>query len=166
MNPIVWVSSLPHELAVFLLSMIPITEFQASIPIGIEVYKLPVWEVWILAVVGDVVPVFFLLKIIPKVYNWLLRQPLIGKLFLRKVEKDRDAFAHKYAKYGMIALLMFIALPFPLTGSWTASLVAFLFEIPYKKAIWYIFLGACIAGTIVTLLTLFADTTIRMLFAR
>ncbi len=99
-------------------------------------------------------------------YNWLLNQPLIGKLFLKKVEKERHAFAHKYEKYGTVALLMFIALPFPLTGSWTASLVAFLFEIPYKKAILYIFLGACIAGTIVTLLTLFAGETIRFLFAR
>ncbi len=166
MNLIAWIASMPHELAVFLLSMIPITEFQVSIPLGIETFKLPVWEVWVLALAGNMVPVFILLWALPKIYHWILTLPVIGNFLIKKVEKDRIEFAKKYEKYGPIALMSFIAIPLPLTGAWTASLVAFVFNIPYKKAAFYIFLGGCVAVTIVVLLTLFAGTTIRMLFAR
>lgn len=165
-NPVAWVASIPHELAVFLLSMIPLSEFQVSIPVGIETYNMPVWEVWILALAGNMVPVFVLLWLLPKMYHWLLVQPVIGKLLTRKIEKDRVEFAKKYEKYGAIALISFIAIPLPLTGAWTASLVAFIFNIPYKKAVFFIFLGGCVATTIVVLLTLFAGETIRWLFAR
>ena len=48
-NPVAWFSGFSHEWAVFLMSMIPITELRAAIPIGIEVYDLPVWKVWIFA---------------------------------------------------------------------------------------------------------------------
>lgn len=164
MNPITWFTSLPHELAVFLLSMIPITELRAAIPIGIEIYKLPVIFVWVLAVIGNMIPVFFLVWLIPKVYGWLLDKPVIGKLFLRKIEKARKSFDQSYAKYGAVALIIFIGIPLPMTGAWTGCLVAFLFNIPYKKALWYIFLGVSIAATAVVLITLFASGTLRWFF--
>ena len=165
-NPVAWVASMPHEVAVFLLSMIPLTEFQVSIPLGIETFNLPVWQVWILALLGNMVPVLVLLWALPKIYHWILKLPVIGNFLIKKVEKDRIEFAKKYEKYGAIALISFIAIPLPLTGAWTASLVAFIFNIEYKKAAFFIFLGGCVAVTIVVLLTLFAGSTIRMLFAR
>ena len=69
MNPIAWVASMPHELAVFLLSMIPVTELRAAIPIGIEVYRLPWWEVGCIAIIGNIIPAFFILWIIPKIFS-------------------------------------------------------------------------------------------------
>ena len=165
-NPVAWFAGVPPEIAVFFLSMIPLTEFQVSIPLGIETFDLPVWEVWLLALSGNMVPVFILLWLLPKMYHWILTLPVIGPFLLKKVEKDRIEFAKKFEKYGAIALVSFIALPFPLTGAWTASLVAFIFNIPYKKAAYFIFLGGIVAVSIVVLLTLFAGETIRFLFAR
>lgn len=163
MNPIAWFASVPHELSVFLLSMIPVTELRAAIPIGIEVYKLPVIHVWVLAVTGNMIPIFFLMWVIPKVYCWLLEKPIIGKLFLKKIETTRKSFNRGYAKYGAMALIIFIGIPLPMTGAWTGSLVAFLFDISYKKALWYIFLGVSIAATAVVFITLFASGTLRWL---
>ncbi len=165
MNPIAWVASMPHELAVFLLSMIPVTELRAAIPIGIEVYRLPWWEVGCIAIIGNIIPAFFILWIIPKIYDWLLKQPIIGNLLIRRIEKVRVSFGEKYSKYGAIALIIFIGIPLPMTGAWTGSLVAFLFNIPFKKSIFYIFLGVCIAATVVIPITLFAGGALRWLIS-
>lgn len=164
-NPVTWFTNIPPEWAVFFLSMIPVTELRASIPIGIEVYGLPIWQVWIIAVLGDLIPAIVLLLAIPKIYNWLLHRPFVGKLFAHKVERARAKFGNKYAKYGAIALITFVGIPLPMTGSWTGSLVAFLFGIPFRKSIIFITCGVCLAATLVTLITLFAGGTIRWLIS-
>ena len=59
LNPATWFSALPPEWAIFLLSMIPITELRAAVPIGIGIYDLPVATTWIMSVLGNLVPTFF-----------------------------------------------------------------------------------------------------------
>ena len=57
-------------------------------------------------------------------------------------------------KWGPLALIIFVAIPLPFTGAWTGSLVAFVFDLPFKKSIALIFIGVLIAGVLVTLASL------------
>ncbi len=161
LNPVEWFTSIPPEWAVFFLSMIPVTELRASIPIGIEVYNLAVWKVWIIAVIGDLVPALFILYFIPYAHKWIMKKKFLGRVLTKKLEHAEKAFGGKYQKYGAIALVVFVGIPLPMTGSWTGSLAAFIFNIPFKKSVPLITAGICVAATLVTLITLFAGEAIR-----
>lgn len=164
LNPVQWFAGLPHEWAVFFLSMLPITELRASIPIGIEVYGLPVMKTWVIAVLGNMIPTVFILLLIPHLHDWILRQRFVGRVLKKKMEDAERYFSGKYATYGAIALVLFVGTPLPFTGAWTGSLAAFIFNIPFRKAFPLIALGVCLAATLMTIITLFAGGAIRWLF--
>ncbi len=157
------ISSLPPGVAVFLLSMLPIVELQAAIPIGIHIYELPVFLTLIYAILGNMVPIVPLLLLLPYMHDWLLRQPFIGAVLKNRLQAAEQVFSGKYAKYGAIGLILFIALPGPFTGAWTASLAALIFRIPFKKAFPLIFIGVTCAAIVVLLITLFAGETLGWL---
>ncbi|MBI2436798.1 MAG: small multi-drug export protein [Candidatus Magasanikbacteria bacterium] len=161
MNPALWFSQLPPEWGVFLLSMIPITELRAAIPIGIEVYKLSVIQTWVIAVLGNMVPTTCILLILPYMHEWLLKQKFVGSVLKKKLADAEKYFKGNYAKYGSIALVVFVGIPLPLTGAWTGSLAAFVFNIPFKKSWPLIFAGVCIAATIVVIVTVSAGGFLR-----
>jgi uncharacterized membrane protein len=152
-NPATWFSSFPPEWAVFFLSMIPITELRAAIPIGIGVYGLSVMKTWVFAVSGNLVPTIFLLLLMPYVHDWVLKQKFIGNILRKKLKEAEKKFSGNYAKYGAIALILFVGIPLPFTGAWTGSLAAFVFRIPFRKAFPLIFLGVCLAATLMTIIT-------------
>ncbi|PIR76470.1 MAG: ligand-binding protein SH3 [Candidatus Magasanikbacteria bacterium CG10_big_fil_rev_8_21_14_0_10_42_10] len=164
LNPTMWFSSLPHEWSVFFLSMLPITELRAAIPIGLSVYHLSIPMTWVMAVFGNLVPSFFLLLLLPRLHEWIIRQKCIGPLFKKKLEDAERYFSGNHAKYGAIALVVFVGIPLPMTGAWTGSLASFIFKIPFKKSFPLITLGVGLAATIVTLLTIFAGGAWRALF--
>lgn len=160
-NPVQWIAGLPPEWGIFLLSMIPITELRASIPIGIEVLELPVAQVWLLAVAGNITPTIFILLLMPKLHDWLIRQRFVGEVLRTKMTHAEEKFSGRYAKYGAIALVLFVGIPLPLTGAWTGSLAAFIFNIPFKRSLPLISAGVCIAATLVTILTIGASSILR-----
>ncbi|MCF6276784.1 MAG: small multi-drug export protein [Candidatus Magasanikbacteria bacterium] len=161
LNPATWFLSMPPEVAIFLLSMIPITELRASIPIGIEVYNLAIWKVWVIAVVGDTVPAIFILLLMPYAHKLAVKYRIFGKFLTYELEKAEKKFSGKYEKYGSLALIIFVGIPLPFTGSWTGSLASFVFNIPFRKSFPLILIGVCVAATIVTFLTLFAGGILR-----
>ena len=163
MNPVDWFSNLPPEWATLFISMIPITEIRASIPIALEIYELPIWKTWIIAVVGDMIPALVILALVPKLHAWVMRYKFLGKVLTRELDRAEKKFSGKYAKYGAIALIIFVGIPLPLTGSWTGSFASFVFNIPFKKSAPLIFAGVCLAATIITLITLFAGGALRWL---
>lgn len=165
MNTIVsYFTGMPPEWAVFLLSMFPIVELRGAIPLGIEVYKLSPAATWILAVLGNMVPALIILFLMPRIHEWVVNHKLFGKhatTFLNRAEKK---FSGKFAKYGAIGLVLFVGIPLPMTGAWTGSLAAFVFNIPFRKSAPLIGAGVILAGIIVLALTLFAGKTVRHLF--
>ncbi|MBU0596827.1 small multi-drug export protein [Patescibacteria group bacterium] len=163
-NPIEWVAGFSPEWAVFFLSMLPITELRASIPIGLGAYKMPVIQTWLIAVLGNMTPTVFVLLLLPKLHEWLIKQKFIGHVLKRKLSDAEKYFSGKYFKYGSIALVLFVGIPLPFTGAWTGSLAAFVFNIPFKKSFPLILIGVCLAATLVTLITLFASGALRWLF--
>jgi len=145
----------PAEIATLMIALIPIGELRAAIPIGILSYNLPWWSAYFFAVIGNIIPVFFILWFLEPTYKYFdKRSRTMHRMFEWVFSRTRRKLAIPVAKYGVWALMLFVMIPLPITGAWTGSVGAFLFGIKYKKALLAIFLGVLIAGVIVTLLTL------------
>jgi uncharacterized membrane protein len=154
--------NLPPQLATFLIAMIPIAELRVSLPLALTVYQLPLWQAFLFSVLGNIVPVFFIVYFIDAVSKFLMAESKIFNRFFQWLfARTRVKFEGKYAKYGLIALAIFVAIPLPMTGAWTGALAAFLFQIPKKPAVIYVTLGVLGAGIIVTILTLSTIGTIN-----
>ena len=134
---------------VFLCSMVPIIELRGAIPLGATL-ELPFYLNYIICVIGNMIPVPFILLFIRHILNWMKRLPKLDKIAIwveNKAEKNKA----KVLKYATFGLFFFVALPLPGTGAWTGSLVAAMLDMRLKKAIPAIFLGVMTAGVIMTL---------------
>ena len=136
----------------FFLSMTPLGELRASIPLAITIYKIHWFEALIVSIAGNMIPVvaiLFLLEHISKLdsSNWFSR---FINYFLRRSSKYK-----KYVNsYGIIGLIILVAIPLPGTGGWTGAIVAFLLSMPKLTAIISILIGVTIAGIITTLVSM------------
>jgi len=138
------------EIQTFLLAMTPIGELRVSLPAALTIYQLNWGAAYLISVIGNLVPVVFLLLFLEPVSNWLSRRSEIcQKFFFWLFARTRKRYSFKMKKYGYPALIAFIAIPLPITGGWTGSIIAFLFKIPVKIAFPLISLGVIIAGAIV-----------------
>ena len=142
----------PDEIKVFLISMIPIFELRGSIPIGVHRYKLPYWKVIPISIVGNMFPIFFILLFFDFVTKLFFQVPFLKKILEAVFARTRRKTA-VIQKYEEIGLMLFVAIPLPITGAWTGSLAAYLFGLKFWKSILFIFLGVCIAAVVVTFLT-------------
>ncbi|HSX25260.1 MAG TPA: small multi-drug export protein [Candidatus Andersenbacteria bacterium] len=148
-------ASLPPELATYLLAMIPVGELRGSIPIGIAFFKLPVYEALILAILGTMTPIYFILWLLEDVSAWLRKHNAVAEQFFAWLFQHTRAKMHGHVtKYGLLAIGIIAAIPIPiLGGAWTAALAAFVFGFEKKKSFWVIFAGTIVAGLIVLALT-------------
>lgn len=143
------------ELATFLIAALPIGELRAAIPVAINVYKLSPWWVFLIAVFGNIVPIIFILLFLDRVSQFLSRHfYFFNRFFAWLFEKARSDHAQKIEKWKELALVIFVAIPLPLTGAWMGSVVAFVFGFPFKIAFPLISLGVIIAGIAVTAFTM------------
>jgi uncharacterized membrane protein len=125
-------------------------ELRLAIPVGIFIYHLNWFHVFVIAVLGNLLPVIFLLLFLDKISKYLSEKSKNCRRFFQWIfERTRKKHISKFEKYNHIALLILVAIPLPFTGAWTGALVAFLFGIPFKKAFPAISLGVVIAGLIV-----------------
>lgn len=138
------------ELCVFFCSMLPIIELRGAIPLGFA-FGLPWWQSYLLSVVGNLLPVPFILLFINIVIKWMAKSKVkffnkITNFLLAKVEKKRD----RIEKYSFWGLCLFVAIPLPVTGAWTGALVAAVIGMKPWKAFLSALLGVLIAGVVVT----------------
>jgi uncharacterized membrane protein len=141
----------PPELATFLVSIVPIGELRAGLPLALEVFHLPLWKAFLFSVAGNFFPVIFILLFLEKVSNFLRRWKKWDRFFNWLFNRTRNRFNGKYVTLGSLALVIFVGIPLPMTGAWTGALAAFLFCIPKFRASILILLGIVLAGIIVTL---------------
>ncbi len=134
----------------FLLSMVPIIELRGAIPLGTAL-GLPWYINYIVCVVGNFLPVPFILLFIRAILNWMKKVPKLAKIALW-LEARAAKKSDKVSKYATLGLLVFVALPLPGTGAWTGSLVAALMEMRLKHSLISVFCGVLIAGVIVSLI--------------
>jgi uncharacterized membrane protein len=141
---------MPKEVWVLLFSISPISELRGGIPYGIHSGLAP-WFTFSMAVIANALiffPIFFALRLF---YDKLLsRIPLFNKYLdsLRKRGKP------KVDKYGFWGLALFVAIPLPLTGAYTGTILAWLLGVDWKKAFVAVGLGVIVAGVVVLLITL------------
>jgi len=142
------------ELKTFLWAMTPIGELRVAIPLGLTVYKLSLPVVFFLSVAGNLLSVFLILSFLGIFSRWAaVNSRILNKFFVWLFERTRRNHADKVNEYGVYLLPLFVAIPLPITGGWTGSLIAFVFGIPFKKAFPLIALGVLVAGVIVSFLT-------------
>ena len=153
-----------EELCVFFCSMLPIIELRGAIPLGAAL-GLPWWQTFLIAVVGNMLPVPIILLCVKSVLTWMTKSrikflnKIANKLF-EKAEKNR-AKVEKYAFWG---LTLFVAIPLPATGAWTGTLVAALFDMKFWKSLLAAFIGVLIAGVVMTLISYGAVAAFGALF--
>lgn len=152
---------LPWWFVIIFISMIPFIELRGAIPIGIFYYdNLNWWMVVPLAIIGNMIPVPVILRHLGDVETWLRKRKWWDRFFTKLYSRTRARADAKIKKYEEIGVMFFVAIPLPFTGAWTGSLIAYLFNFEFKKALVIVFLGVCIAAAIVTLLCLFAQELI------
>jgi uncharacterized membrane protein len=136
-------------LITFLISMVPVIELRGAIPYGIG-FGLEPWVVYVLATVGNLLPIPFILLFIRKILQWMKRYEKLGKIAI-KLEERAAGKSGRVRKSEFIGLLLFVAIPLPGTGAWTGALIAALIDMRLKRALSAIAVGVLTAGLIVTL---------------
>jgi uncharacterized membrane protein len=148
-----WLAGFPPEVAVAILAMIPVTEMQASIPVALTAFDLPVATAIIASYVGNIIPAAVLLAVLPKGLEWTERHvPWLKKIMVRYFHAKEDKFRSAYEKWGAFALFLYVAVPTPFSGVWSGSILATLFHIPRRYSVPVIFIGAFSTAIIVTLI--------------
>jgi uncharacterized membrane protein len=151
-----WFSHMNRYVATILLSMIPLAELRGSIPIANQVFHLPLWQVFIIAVIGNMIPIPFILLFLGPASEWLMKHSkIMDRFFNWLFDRTRRKMQKQYELYAEIALAVFVAIPLPFTGAWSGAVAAFIFDIPFKKALFWIFLGVIGAGIAVTAVMMF-----------
>ena len=134
-----------------LVSMIPVVELRGGIPFGVAA-GLPVWAAFIAAVIGNLIPVPFIIVYIRRVFQWMRKKfPRLNSL-VDALERKAHLKGQKVTKYKYLGLMVLVAIPLPGTGAWTGSLAAAFLEMPLRKAIPSIIAGVLIAGVAIGLL--------------
>lgn len=142
------------EIQTFLLAMTPVGELRIALPTALTIYHLDWQWAYLISVIGNLVPVVFFLLFLEPLSKWLSKNfRIFQRFFAWLFERTRKKYNSRMEKYGYPALVIFVAIPLPITGGWTGALIAFLFGISFKKAFPLIALGIMIAGGIVLGLT-------------
>ena len=148
-----FLNTVGEELCVFFCSMLPIIELRGAIPMG-AVFGMPMWLTYLLSVLGNMLPVPFILLFIKKIIAWMTVSKVkffnkFAGVLNRKVEKNRD----KIARYSFWGVCLFVAVPLPVTGAWTGTLVAAMLDMKFWKAVLSCLFGVLIAGVIMTVIS-------------
>ncbi|MBW6516453.1 MAG: small multi-drug export protein [Candidatus Cloacimonetes bacterium] len=133
--------------------MLPVFELRGSIPIGINYFDLNPLLVFTISIVGNMVPIFFVLLFLDGITKLFYKVPILRKFleFIFRRTHHRSSMVEKYQELGLV---IFVAIPLPITGAWTGSFAAYLFGLKFWKSIFFIFCGVLIAGIVVTILSL------------
>ena len=144
---------LSEELIVFIISMLPILELRGGL-IAAAVFGIPVGTAVPICVIGNLIPIPFILAFITPIFNWLKKTRWI-KPKLEKLEEKSMGKSEKIQKYEFIGLMLFVGIPLPGTGAWTGALIASLLNIKIKKAFPAILCGVFIATVIMCIISYF-----------
>ena len=139
-----------HCLTVFLVSMVPLVELRGAIPYGV-LFGLPLWLTFVIAILGNMLPVPFIYLFARRILLWGKDKPVIGRFFTFCLEKGERGGEKLQAKAGrglFLALMLFVGIPLPGTGAWTGTLAASLLDMDFKSSVIAVLLGVLLAGII------------------
>jgi uncharacterized membrane protein len=141
------------RIVTIVLAALPISELRGAIPYAIAVGGMSWQEAYILAVIGNFIPVLPILLLLESVSGYLMRYRIFNRFFTWLFERTRRK-GKLVERLEAVGLVLFVAVPLPVTGAWTGCVAAFIFKIPLKLAVPAVLLGIMIAGTVVTLASL------------
>ena len=144
---------LSPEAAVLLLATLPIFELRGSVPVGILLFELPVAKTAFYSILGNMLPIVPILLLFEPVYKRLSRFRIMDRFFEWIFRRTRRK-GKLIERLEVVGLILFVAIPLPVTGAWTGSVAAFLFKIPFWIAFPAILTGVSIACAVVTLASL------------
>jgi uncharacterized membrane protein len=135
---------------ILVVAALPISEVRGAIPLAIGVYGLPAGEAYLLAVLGNLLPVIPLLLYLGPVSGYLRRFSWGDRFFTWLFARTRRKYVQDHEGFGLTALALFVAVPLPMTGAWTGCALAFLLGFRFWPAFAAIAAGVLIAAAIVT----------------
>ena len=141
---------LKQYIIVFLISMVPLIELRGAVPYAIA-NGLPVLPSYIIAIIGNMIPVPIIFFFARKVLEWGKDKPVIGGFFtfcLEKGHKGGEKLKEKAGKGLYWALFLFVGIPLPGTGAWTGNLAASILDMDFKKSVTATVCGVVLAGII------------------
>lgn len=147
-----WGTTAGNLIMTFLISMVPVLELRAAIPLGV-INGLDIWAALTVAIIGNLVPVPFIIIFIRKIFKWMQSKSERLARLVKKFEDKANARKDKVLKYEFWGLMLLVAVPLPGTGAWTGALVAAMLDMQLKRAFPAIFVGVIVAGIIVTTAT-------------
>lgn len=146
-------------LTVLGMAMLPVIELRGSVPWGVA-NDLPLLPVLCVSIIGNMIPVPFIILFLRKVLAWMKRKSTWLRNIAEKIENRGRLKGDILVKYETLGLFVLVAIPLPGTGAWTGSLVAAMFDLRMKNAIPAIFGGVAAAGVIMTLVSYGVDMLI------
>ena len=145
--------NLPKEVVTLIISMFPIIEIRGSLPVAVSLLKMPLWQAYLWSVIGNSLIIIPFILFLEKFSDYLIKRSKFFANFFewwfKRARKNKD-FMQKYEALG---LAIFVAIPLPVTGAWTACVLAYIFGIKKRYALPAIFLGVAVAGLIVMAIT-------------
>lgn len=155
------VPSLP--VATVILATLPILELRGALPVAI-LAGMPLWKAYPLAVFGNMIPIPFIIWFLEPATDFL-RRWRVGDRFVEWLFARTRRKGEKIQKYEALGLVMFVAIPLPVTGAWTGSVAGHVFGLEKTRSLLACFAGVCIAGLIMSTLALVARETFEAWFA-
>ena len=137
------------EAVVFIISMIPILELRGGLIVS-KLLEVPITTAIPLCIIGNIIPIPFILLFIKQVFKWMKKIRLFRGL-VEKLEQKAMGKSDNIKKYEFWGLVLFVGIPLPGTGAWTGSLIAALLDIDFKKAVLAELLGIAIATVIMSI---------------
>ena len=142
-------NGLNKDVTLFIISMIPILELRGGI-VAASVLGVPYFRALAICIIGNVIPIPFILLFINKIFEWLksfkLTRGIVEKMEYRAMSKSDTI-----KKYEFLGLLLFVGIPLPGTGAWTGTLAASLLDMDFKKSSIAVMAGVILAGIIMGL---------------
>ena len=143
--------ALGKEILVFIISLLPILELRGGLLAAALIGLDPVPS-YIRSIIGNILPVPFILLLINKILDWMRKSKKfkkVAKWLDEKVEKHKG----QIEKYGYLGIVLFVGIPLPGTGAWTGSLIASVLEMDKKKTFFAVLAGVFIASVIMMVIS-------------
>lgn len=142
-----FLNQFPPELIIVIISCFPVIELRGALPIAMSVYQMPFLQAYLLSVLGNMLPVIPLLLLFQPLSQLMMRFKWFAFfydwLYHRTLKRTKNV-----ERLGAFGLILFTAVPLPITGAWTACFAAIIFQIRFMYALIAIFIGVLIAGLI------------------
>lgn len=145
--------TISNELILFVISMVPILELRGGLlAAGPMWMNMDMWKAIPISIVGNLVPIPFILLLITKIFDWMKNTKKL-KPIVEKLEKKAMSKSANIEKYEFWGLVVFVGIPLPGTGAWTGALIASLLGVRFRKAFPAIVLGVLLAAFLMTILS-------------